>query len=103
MDTPERVGVTAETDTPAILVLADTLAPGWHARVNGGGTVLLKVNGMFRGVVVPQGKSEVEFVYRPVAFYAGALVSLTALGVMFFSALRALWLLCRRGMEPSAA
>lgn len=103
VDTPERVVVTAETDTPAILVLADTLAPGWHARVNGGGTVLLKVNGMFRGVVVPQGKSEVEFVYRPVAFYAGALVSLTALGVMFFSALRALWLLCRRGMEPSAA
>ena len=89
-DTAERVAVKVDAPLPAILVLADTAAPGWRAQVNGTGTPLLKVNGLFRGVVVPSGTSMVTFVYRPVPFYIGAVVTAVALVVLVLAGMTAL-------------
>ncbi len=95
-DNAERVAVKVDAPRPAILVLADTAASGWKAQVNGTGTPLLKVNGLFRGVVVPSGTSTVTFVYRPMPFYAGALVTALALVVLVLAGMTALVRLGRR-------
>jgi hypothetical protein len=95
-DTAERVAVKVDAPRPAILVLADTAASGWRAQVNGTGTPLLKVNGVFRGVVVPSGVSTVTFVYRPIPFYAGAVVTAVALVVLVLAGMTALVRLGRR-------
>lgn len=95
-DAAERVAVKVDSPRPAILVLADTAAPGWRAQVNGTSTPLLKVNGLFRGVVVPSGASTVTFVYRPVPFYAGAVVTGMALVLLVLAGMTALVRLARR-------
>ena len=95
-DAAERVAVKVDTPLPAILVLADTAAPGWRAQVNGTSTPLLKVNGLFRGVVVPSGASTVTFVYRPIPFYVGAVVTAVALVILALAGMTALVRLGRR-------
>ena len=65
LDTPDRVVVEASADGPALLVLTDTFAPGWEARVGGEDAPILPAYRALRGVVIQAGSSTVEFVYRP--------------------------------------
>ena len=74
-DTPERVRIRVTAPEEGVLVLADTYAPYWRARVNGENRPIARVNGMFRGVVVPQGDSVVEFTYRPWPVWLGMGIS----------------------------
>ena len=60
---PNRVVVQAQTTTPALLFLADNYYPGWKARVNGKEAKIYRADYTFRAVVVPEGKSTVEFEY----------------------------------------
>jgi uncharacterized membrane protein YfhO len=46
--------------------------------VNGTGQRIYRVNGDLRGIIVRAGNSRVVLDYRPVSFYAGALLSLLA-------------------------
>jgi uncharacterized membrane protein YfhO len=43
---------------------------------------LLRADGYFRAVALPAGSHRVVFRYRPLSFYAGAAISLAALGVI---------------------
>ena len=95
-DTPERLELKVDAPRPAILVLADTADPGWRAAVNGTATPLLRVNGLFRGVVVPSGASTVTFIYRPLSLYAGAAVTAAVLAALALSGMAALVRLGRR-------
>lgn len=60
------------------LLLADTWYPGWQARVDGVRAPVQPAYGVFRAVQLPAGAQQVEFVYRPLSFWAGALLSLLA-------------------------
>ncbi len=74
-----------------LLVLSEIWYPGWRATVNGKSAEIRRVDGAFRGILVPAGKSHVELAYVPFTFYAGAGISgLTSLGVL------AIWLVYRR-------
>jgi hypothetical protein len=61
-----------------LLVLSDLYYPGWKVRVNGKDEKLLKAFGVFRGVAVESGRSEVVFSYKPMSLYAGAVLSSAA-------------------------
>jgi len=76
---PERVEVEVEAPRDAFLVLCDTFFPGWQARVNGGEVELHRANYLFRAVVVPGGRSLVEFRYRPFSYRLGRGLSLASL------------------------
>ncbi len=89
-DAAEQVRVAVEGG--GRLVLADTFAPGWSARIDGR-EVPVGLDGIWRAVEVPQGAREVIFEYRAPGLAAGAVVSALAL-------LLALALLRRR---PTAA
>jgi len=60
-----KVTLSVETDKTGILVLHDPFYAGWEASVDGEQVPLLRANILFRGVEVPEGRHEVEFVFRP--------------------------------------
>jgi hypothetical protein len=62
---PNRVVVRTAGAAAAILLLNDQFDPGWEVFVDGRRARLLRCNGVMRGVEVPAGSHEVEFLYRP--------------------------------------
>lgn len=62
-----------------MLVCVDAFYPGWRAYVDDVETHIYKVNGAFKGVVVPPGAHRVTFAFRPGRVYAGIGVSLFTL------------------------
>ncbi len=90
VDTPDEVVVQAHNAAPALLVLADTLHPGWHATVDGRSVPLLSADGFLRAVPLPSpGAHRVVFKYRPTSFLLGCYVSLlTWGGLAAYSAFR---------------
>jgi hypothetical protein len=79
---PTRIVVTAQMETPGLLVLADLWDKGWRAYINGKRVPILKTNHALRGVVLPAGPAKIEFRYasdtvaRAFLLAAGALVIL---------------------------
>ena len=70
-----------EKPSPGVLVLADTWYPGWRASVNGEPADVFPVDGMFRGVVLPdEGPHRVVFRYAPRSLQAG--LGLSGLSVL---------------------
>jgi hypothetical protein len=60
--------VLVEAEAPAgggILVLNDAFHPWWRAEVDGRPTEILRANVIFRAVAVPEGVSQVRFLFRP--------------------------------------
>jgi hypothetical protein len=76
---PTRVVVRARSQGPGLLVLTDAWDADWSARLGGEAVAIHPTDGLFRGVFLPPGESEVVFRYRPRAFYAGAGISGAAL------------------------
>ncbi len=66
-----------------ILVLNDTIYPGWVARVDGAPTAIFPVNIQFRGIILPEGTHTVTFNYQPRSFLTGGVVTAFSLFVTF--------------------
>jgi O-antigen/teichoic acid export membrane protein len=83
---PNEVFVDAGAAEPSWLVLNDAYYPGWKAFVRPlGGTesdeqeaAIVRVNGNFRGVMLPPGEWTVRFKYTPVSVRLGAILSLVS-------------------------
>jgi hypothetical protein len=75
---PDRVDLEVHAPAPRVLVLTDSLAPGWTARINGNPAAIFPAYEAFRGIDVPAGTSRVEFRYEPVPTYRGARVAALA-------------------------
>lgn len=98
--TPDQVTIEASSASASTLVLTDTYAPGWVASVNGRDVPITQVDGAFRGVSVPAGRSLVVFRYRPFFTYAGfGLAGSTALALLVY----AIWPRRRRRRAAAAA
>jgi hypothetical protein len=95
---PERVRLVVRARSPALLVLAEQYFPGWEATVDGIPSTIYATNLAFRGVVVPEGVSEVAFSYSPASFRHGCVIAAAA---------ALLWLMIllflRRRSAPSEA
>jgi hypothetical protein len=73
---PEHFTVQIDTPEPAILSVALPYYPGWQARTSGGDALpILRAYGGLSAVVVEPGQYTVEFVYNPLSYRLGALVS----------------------------
>lgn len=59
------------------------VVPGWKALVDGKETKIYKTNHTFMGIVTPEGKHKVEFIYLPSSFVAGKYISLI-LNILLF-------------------
>jgi hypothetical protein len=78
----QRVRIEAETPTAAVLMLNDANYPGWRAYVNGRQAPILSADYLFRGVLLPAGRSVVEFSYEPGSFRLGLAISFAALAAL---------------------
>jgi hypothetical protein len=74
-----RMALTTDTTAPRLLVLSEMYYPGWRATVDGAETAIYQTNYLFRGIVVPAGRHQVEFAYRPASVAIGAAISFAAL------------------------
>jgi hypothetical protein len=76
---PGHIAVETTAHRPALLVVAESYYPGWHATIDGQPAEILRANYISQGVVVPAGKHTVELKYEPESFRNGALLSVAAL------------------------
>ena len=74
---PGHVTIAVNMACDGMVVLSDTFYPGWTATVDKKSTRIYEVNFAMRGVAVPRGIHEINYRYRPVSVYAGALLSAT--------------------------
>ena len=68
---PTRIRVSAQMETPGLLVLADRWDVGWHCYLDGKSVPILVANHGIRGVLVPSGEHRLEFRYWPASFAWG--------------------------------
>ena len=91
----QRVELSVRTDSDGLLVLSDTYYPGWKAYVDGEQVPIYPTDVALRSVFLEQGEHDVEFVYSPGSFKAGALISgLSLLALVAYAGLgttRGLW------------
>jgi len=73
-----RVRLEVESDESGFLVLADSYYAGWKGFVNNQEVPIMHANYVLRSVVVPKGKSMVEFRFEPPLFRFGAWISFGA-------------------------
>lgn len=83
-----QVSIRTSNSQDGFLVLTDTFYPGWKAYIDGNETQIFRTNFSFRGVQVPKGIHQVNFVYRPLSLPVGALLSVLSLVVLLFANLK---------------
>ncbi|WJY27261.1 YfhO family protein [Sporosarcina trichiuri] len=90
----------ADLDNPAgdaYAVIPVPYEKGWHARVNGKRTEILKANYAFTGIPIKAGKNKIELTYYPPYFRISIVVALaTAAGLLL------LWIRSRRNRPLSS-
>jgi hypothetical protein len=81
-----KVTIQARANDDGIVVLADSIYPGWKAYVNGKETKILRANHFYRAVILPKGSHRIEFRYEPLSFKLGMWISaLTLTSVVIVS------------------
>lgn len=76
---PNRITIKTKSSEPSILIQSENHYPGWRAYVDGRLVETLRVDYNLRGVTLPAGEHNVEFVYRPKSVLIGAAISLLTL------------------------
>jgi len=69
--------MTGETDYKLL-----TVHTGWKAFIDGNETKIYRTNHGFRGIVVPRGEHQIEFVYKPESFIISKYLSLSLSSVI---------------------
>ncbi|MDP2649432.1 MAG: YfhO family protein [bacterium] len=77
---PNRISIETSSKGENLLILTDPFYPGWKAYIDGKPSKIQRVDYAFRGVVVPDGKHNVTFLYNPESFKTGLL--LAVLGII---------------------
>ncbi|MGA7730730.1 MAG: YfhO family protein [Chloroflexia bacterium] len=77
--TPGHITIQTEAQRPALLVVAESYYPGWHATLDGQPTQVLRTNYISQGVAVPVGTHTIDLRYEPDSLRNGALLSLVGL------------------------
>lgn len=79
---PNEINIDVNTDVNKLLFLSDTYYPGWKAYVNGRETKIYRADYAFRAVVIPQGHTIVKFMYDPLSFKFGYVISFLSVGLL---------------------
>jgi len=73
---PNELTFVVSSDKPALFYISDTYFPGWSASINDKTTKIYRANYNLRAVLIPAGKSILQFSYTPKYFYLGLFMSL---------------------------
>jgi hypothetical protein len=90
---PDNLELIVETTGPMFLVVTDNYYPsGWKAAINGAPTSITKTNFMFRGILVPAGKSRVTMTFEPLSAGKGNIFKCISLLLLIAAGLATMWL-----------
>lgn len=89
---PNRIQIGVRTSTTALLVLSDMFYPGWDARVDKQPAVIYRSNGIFRGVIVPEGQHIVTMNFFPKSLQQGLGLCMISVILMICVVLHRRWL-----------
>lgn len=90
---PQRVSLQVELCRAGVVILTDTYYDGWKVTVDGKAQRLYRADYLFRGVHSEKGRHTMEFVYDPLSYKAGVVVSGLSIGILL---LLTLWPAFRR-------
>ncbi len=80
---PNRIKIF--TNQKGLLVLSEINYPGWKAFLDEEPVEIIQQAGLFRSILVPDGKHEVEFVFRPDILWLGMTITLIMFaGIILF-------------------
>jgi len=65
----------AKLRNPSVIAIMDNWHPNWKAYANGKELYIGKVNESFRGIVLPPGEYNIEFIYRPKSLIYGLVLT----------------------------
>ena len=91
----QNVKIHATLNGEGVLVLGDSIYPGWQVYVNGEERDIVRANLFFRGVPLSKGEHLVEFRYVPRSFFIGlwislfSVVSVLAISILVYARSRA--------------
>lgn len=91
----EKISVETNSKGKEFLFFGTTYLPAWNAYVDGNEAKTYKTNYGFIGVIVPEGKHNVEFAYEPKGFSIGKTISLI-LNILLFGGIIALVVVKRK-------
>lgn len=74
-----HIKLQVETNKQGILVTTDTYYPGWRAKVNSKEAEILAANLNSRALIIPAGRSTIEFIYKPKYLKLAATISLLSI------------------------
>jgi len=74
-----EVEVEVSLSQPGFLILTDTYYPGWEVYVNNKKEHIYRANYLFRAVCLNAGNFKIRFIYNPLSFNLGAIISLSTL------------------------
>ena len=75
----DEINLTAEMVTPGFLVLSEINYPGWQVFVDGEKREIFTGNYLFRVVELNSGRHDIHFVFTPLSFKIGAIISAVSL------------------------
>jgi hypothetical protein len=75
---PDRIEVTARG--PGLLILSEVYERDWRASIDGVAAPIYPTDGVLRGVYLPEGQHQVEFVYEPIVVKAALAASAAGWG-----------------------
>lgn len=87
-ETSNTLQITATSSRPGVLVISDSLYPGWRATSGDKSTDIFPVDIAFRGIEISEGTHEITMRYAPFSLQLGGYISLVAFIVVllgFFS------------------
>src|SRR3989344_335016 len=76
---PQKIEIITRTDKPQMLFLSDNYYPGWKAYIDDKETKIFRANYTFRAIYLPEGSHLVKFVYQPLSFKVGVVISFLAI------------------------
>jgi uncharacterized membrane protein YfhO len=72
---PDRITYECNNDSLSFAVFSEIYYPdGWKATINGAEAEIIRVNYVLRGLEIPPGRNEIEFVFQPKEYFTGNLI-----------------------------
>ena len=75
---PQEIIIQTKSNIEQMLFLSDNYYPGWKAYVDNKETKIYRSNYTFRSVFVPKGDHRIKFIYDPLSFKVGFIISLVS-------------------------
>ncbi len=85
---PNKISYSYKATNEALALFSEIYYPaGWIAKINGEEVDILRANYVLRALILPAGEGEIEFIFDPISFKNGKLISLISSTILVLSLL----------------